>query len=423
MAPAAETMRPDRVVIINDFAEVRGGASSQAVKLARGLARRGIEVCFFSGEAQPKETEHRITHVTLNQEKLVDLRAHEAIRIGLNNAAALDALKKLIADCDSPGTVYHVHGWGQILSPSIFSALSEVSNRVVLHAHDLSMACPNIVYFNFRTGKICDRVPMSLGCLVSNCDKRSRGQKVWRYARHKIYRERASDLRKTAPVIAVHEAMEPFLRLGGVRGEIITVRNTANALLSAPVKAERNDAFVFLGQVLSFKGVFDLARAAELAGVRLVVIGDGTDLSEMKRLCPSAEFKGWKSAEELRDLMQVARALVVPTRGIEPFGVVVVEAAKSGIPVIVSDGLLLAEDVNRLGFGLTYPAGDVEALAETLKYVASDDILVARLSRAAEKHGGSLSPSEEEWIDQIGGVYSRVLEGSHAPTAIRGVAT
>lgn len=413
----------ERVVIINDFAQVRGGASSQAVKLAHGMARRGLDVHFFSGAEAPKAQGNGVSHHALGQKKLMERSPWTALVQGLHNAAAAHRLTQLIQKIDSPDTIYHVHGWGQVLSPSIFAPLTKVADRVVLHAHDLSMACPNIVYFNFQTGKTCDQVPMSLGCLASDCDKRSRGQKIWRYARHGIYRGRARDLRRTRPVIAVHEAMEPFLRKGGVGGEIIAVRNTADALLPTPVQAEKNKNIIYLGQILSFKGVFDLAEAANQSGVRTVVIGDGPDMAEMQRICPAADYKGWKSRDELGALLAKARALVVPTRGVEPFGVVVVEAARSGIPVIVSDGLLLARDVERLGFGLTYPAGDVEALATTLERVAADDRLVAQLSRSAVEHGASLSPSEDEWLDRIQAVYKRILSRARIPASLQEAVT
>ena len=45
----------ERVVVLNDFSAVRGGATSRAVALARGLARTGSEVIYFTGDDGAEE--------------------------------------------------------------------------------------------------------------------------------------------------------------------------------------------------------------------------------------------------------------------------------------------------------------------------------------------------------------------------------
>ncbi len=407
-----------RIVIVNDFADVRGGASSQAVKLARTLAENGWDVTFFSG-AEPKSDIARVRHVSLGQSALLEARKTEAALNGLYNRRAKTALESLIRDHDTPETVYHVHGWAQVLSPPIFAALDRVSDRVVQHAHDFSMACPSIVYFNFPSKRICDRVPMSIGCVASNCDKRSLYQKVWRLARHAIYRRLARRIRKTAPIVSVHERMTPILRQGGAHGEISVVRNHVDDLLRVPVAAEQNKDIVFLGQLLDFKGVVDLARAAKAASSQLVVVGEGPDRKRAERVYPGARFVGWQAREAVGEYLSSARALVVPTRGIEPFGIVVVEAARCGVPVVVSDSVFLADQVRELEIGLTYPAEDVDALATALKRIATDDALVARMSRAGPVKAAALSPESGDWLARIEAVYNGRLgkQGARAEEA------
>lgn len=399
----------NRAVIINDFADVRGGASTQAVKLAGMLATDGWDVCFFSG-ADPLVPIPEVTHVSVGQVALLNATKATAALTGLYNRHASRALETLIRNTDTPRTIYHVHGWSQILSPSIFRALEQVEGRVVMHAHDFSMACPNIVYFNFPKNRTCDQVPMSPGCVLCNCDKRSAVQKVWRVARHGIYRNTARRIRNTAPVIAAHENMEPILRRGGVEGKVNAVRNTSDALLPSPVRAEENQNIVFLGQLLGFKGVIDLAHAARQARTKLLVVGDGPERAKMEAIYPDGQYVGWQQRDTLGVHLATARALVVPTVGIEPFGVVVAEAAQCGIPVIVSDSLFLADQITELGIGVSYPAGDIAALAKALEQVAQDDALVARLSRNAVAKGTGLSPSEGEWLERITAVYLRRLE-------------
>lgn len=404
---------PARVVLINDFATVRGGATAQARRLARGLVNAGLDVTFFSGNA-PDATIDGAEFVSVGDKRLSEQRAISAAVSGLNNASAAEKLSRLIESTDTPETVYHVHGWCQVLSPAIFGALERVAHRVIFHAHDFSLCCPNIVYFDFGTTKTCRRVPLSMDCLLTNCDKRSYPQKVWRWIRHKRFYGLAGNLRRVAPVIAVHENMEPLLRFGGIQGPITPVRNTADAFLERPVRAERNKALVYVGQLFDFKGPHDFVRAAAEMSVPVTVIGEGPSRDEIERIRPGTEFTGWLSGDGLKKRLATARAIVVPTRGIEPFGLVIVEALKSGIPVVVSDGALLAAEVERKGAGLSYPAGDVGALKTCLSRVAADDDLVRKMSERAVECGASLCPSETDWLEQIMGVYSDTLRRASA---------
>ena len=198
---------------------------------------------------------------------------------------------------------------------------------------------------------------------------------------------------------------------GGVGSAVRSPRraNPVTPFFDTPVQAQHNDEIVYVGQLLDFKGVFDLAAAARQAGTRLTVVGDGADRAVMQRRLPKAEYAGWLQGDALRARLAGARAVVVPTRGIEPFGLVAAEAVASGLPVIVSDGLFLAREIAEAGMGLSYPAGDVAALAACLRRVAADDTLVAELSAAAARHGATLAPTEADWIAQIRAVYDRRL--------------
>ena len=64
------------------------------------------------------------------------------------------------------------------------------------------------------------------------------------------------------------------------------------------------------------------------------------------------------------DIATRARALIVPSRITEPFGLVILEAAMSGVPVIVSSHAYLAQNVVQLGFGEAFNIDRSGHLAE-----------------------------------------------------------
>ena len=75
------------------------------------------------------------------------------------------ALRRWIDEHDTPGTVYHLHNWHKVLSPSALGSLRKVASRLVVSTHDFFLACPNGGYFNFPRQQTCNLTPLGLACL------------------------------------------------------------------------------------------------------------------------------------------------------------------------------------------------------------------------------------------------------------------
>jgi len=109
---------------------------------------------------------------------------------------------------------------------------------------------------------------------------------------------------------------------------------------------KKDDYFLYLGRVISKKGIFVAQQVCEKLGKRLVVAGFGydkdanavdaqafEDLLKMKNV----EYVGFAGKEKRMELMKNAKALFLPTLYLEPFGYVVLEANMCGTPVITTD--------------------------------------------------------------------------------------
>lgn len=93
------------------------------------------------------------------------------------------------------------------------------------------------------------------------------------------------------------------------------------------------DYYLLAGQLVSYKRADLAVRAFSGSGKRLVVIGEGEQLKELRAIAGSGvEVLGRQSDEELRMHYGRCRALIFP--GEEDFGMVPVEAMASGRPVI-----------------------------------------------------------------------------------------
>ena len=164
----------------------------------------------------------------------------------------------------------------------------------------------------------------------------------------------------------------------------------------------RNDPFavrdrdlVFLGRLVSDKGADILVEAlAELKrrGLQpsLSIIGGGPEEAALQqqvakaRLETQVRFLGKRTGAELVSELNRHRVLVVPSRWLEPFGIVALEGLACGLVPVVSSGGGLPEATGSCG--LSFPNGDALKLADQLERVLTQPELHAKLLVGAEAH-------------------------------------
>ena len=400
---------PKRVVLISDLSEPRDGPSVIALKTAATLVDRGIAVDYVCGDFGRNPTlESR--GVRIHAVGADDLRSSSfatAVVQGLYNRAAALRLKALVRVHDTPDTLYHVHNWSKILSPSIFDALRPVMDRVILTAHDYFLACPNGGYFHFQRGLPCDETPLSLACLTTNCDRRSRFEKAWRVIRD-VERRLIMDLAGSgATVLAVHEGMVPVLQRGGIPAQSIRVlRNPIHPWSNKRVHVEDNSIFLFVGRLEHDKGVLLLAEAARQAGVPVTFVGEGALGSEISAIYPEAKLAGFKDRAGLQELAANARCVVVPTRSRETFSLVAYEALTSGIPVIISEFAATRDEIVAQGVGISCNPYEPGSLSRSLAELASNNDRLETMSRKGFDERKTLALSDEDWDLSLLEIYA-----------------
>jgi glycogen(starch) synthase len=150
---------------------------------------------------------------------------------------------------------------------------------------------------------------------------------------------------------------------------------------------------VYSGRLEWEKGVHDLLEAlpamrARHPGLRLAVVGEGSQASELARqaaelgVTADVTFVGWVEDDALVALAAAADVAVVPSI-YEPFGLVALEAAAVGTPLVVADTGGLREVVEHGVTGLRFAARDVEALTHAVSALLDDEVLARRLVRDA----------------------------------------
>ncbi|WP_353476543.1 glycosyltransferase family 4 protein (plasmid) [Salipiger sp. H15] len=411
---------PDRIVLLNDFSRAEGGAGYLATTLAAGLSARGLRVTFIAGDTIEQGLPEGVEPVAIGGHALLDGPARSAALRGLDNRTAAAAVGRWISENDTPGTVYHLHNWSNIFSPSVFDALAPVRDRLVIHAHDFFLACPNGAYLDFQRDEICGRTPLSTGCIAVNCDKRSYSHKLWRAARQGVLQRKLRPHLPFARFVTIHEATVPLLRRAITPAHMHVIRNPVTAFASPVPAPEAQRRFVHIGRIQKLKGVFEIAAAGERLGLRIDFFGGGEDLDEMVRRHPSHAYHGWTDRDTIGKAMQTVRAVIVGTKSPEPFCLAAFEAAATGLPLILSDAILAAPELAGTGAAIMFRAGDADALAAVIGRVRDDDALVARLARAARDTRESLGHGLPDWIEAHLRLYTQLARpaGRHTDTQV-----
>ena len=178
-------------------------------------------------------------------------------------------------------------------------------------------------------------------------------------------------------------------------------------------KQNEKKVILFVGRLEEVKGVEYLIDAMEYTEAKLVIVGGGSLEEALKnkaeRFEDRIEFFGPKTHAELREIYPSADVFVMSSvttqKGAkEGFGLVMLEAMASGVPVVAfaSGGIpqLITHNVN----GLLCEEKDIKTLAENINKVLHDDVLRDRLIQS-----GNQTVKEYDY-KEIARKYSKIYE-------------
>ena len=136
------------------------------------------------------------------------------------------------------------------------------------------------------------------------------------------------------------------------------------------------------------KGVDVAIDACRMAGLALVVAGDGPERAALQARAAGADvrFVGRVDDEQLARLRAGAAIALVPSRSAETFGLAAAEAMAAGLPVVASRVGALSELVEPAGL---VQAGNADALARAMTSLAGDR---SAGERARERVRGVCAP-------------------------------
>ena len=281
----------------------------------------------------------------------------------------------------------HFHNTMPLISPSAYYAARSEGVVVVQTLHNYRLACPEATFF--RDGRVCEE------CL---------GKKfAWPAIAHGCYRHSRSASTVVATMVGLHRALgtwtsmvdryivlSEFARAKFVELGIPTMKLALKPNFVDPdpgAGAHTGGYALFVGRLAPGKGVETLLRAWAMLEVppRLKVIGSGPLDRLFQPPPPGVEWLGQQSKADVARAMRDAAFLIFPSELFETFGLSVIEAYSTGLPVIASVGGAAAELVGDGDTGLLYEAGNAAALAHAVKWMLEHPAEMQRMQARARR--------------------------------------
>jgi glycosyltransferase involved in cell wall biosynthesis len=407
------------LMLAQTYSPVVGGEERLVEDLSAQLARRGHEVTVATlrqplGEP-PRRDGVRVELLESAVHGIPGLSVLEERRYAapLPDPRTTAGLRRLLRELRPD--VVHAHNW---LVNSFLPLARGSGAPLVLSLHDYGILCPTKRLF--LDGQVCSG-PAPLKCMRHAFEHygAAKGAMI-------ATGTRLSDpwvRRRVDMFLSVSSAVEELCRVDpGVPHRVVP--NFVGELPPAPVDADEQLSFLpeepfvlYFGDVAEDKGAGNLLAAyRSLEGAPpLVLIGRRGigGLDEVPGVIAPGPLPHALAIEALRRSLFT----VAPSIWAEPFGIVALEAAVAGKPIVASDIGGLRDIVADGETGLMVPAGVREALAAALARMVADAGMRERMGEAAARRAKSFGPEavvprfEEAYRDAIG---ARLKSGGRA---------
>jgi glycosyltransferase involved in cell wall biosynthesis len=360
-----------RILQINKYHYVRGGADSVYFNTSELLKKKGHEVLNFamkfSENYDSSEQSYFAKNEDFNDKGFVGKIT--SVPKFFYNREAEDKLEMLILN--NRPDVAHLHIFYGSLTSSILKTLKKHRIPAVVSIHDYKIVCPAYLFLDGKN-ELCEKCQGKkyYSAVVNKCVKKSilfstifALEAYYRdslYPVHKMF-DRLIFVSKFAAEI--HNKYKPELR--NISRQLYNFDPALGNILPNHYKGEY---FLYIGRLSKEKGLNTLIEAFnKLAHLRLLVVGTGDELTKVRAEAgKNTEFLGFKSGAELKSLVGNSSFVIVPSEWYENNPMAIIESYSLGKPVIASNIGGIPEIVEEGITGFGFRAGDVSELRRVI---------------------------------------------------------
>lgn len=364
-----------KILMVNKFLYPKGGAETYVIKLGKYMSEQGNEVQYFGLENK--------NNILKNE---LDLYVRE-LDLGKNNFKSAFNIFKLIYSLEAKNKMYKLllhfkpdliilNNIEYHLTPSIILAVEKYKKnnskaKLFYVAHDYQLICPSHGLFDSDIN-ICEKC---IGgnywyCFKTKCLKNSRIKSLigsidstyW----HKRNVYQTVD-KIICPSFFLKEKLDTQKEF---KDKTIAIHNFIDNTEKSYCKKE--DYIINFGKFCKDKGTETLLKVVkELPHIRFVFAGYGPLENKIKEY-KNAEYVGFKTGLELKELVSKAKLSIYPSEWYENCPFSVIESQLYGTPVIGSNMGGIPELINLGETGEVFEKGNKDDLKKKIEYLWND---------------------------------------------------
>jgi glycosyltransferase involved in cell wall biosynthesis len=405
------------MMLAQSFAPIVGGEERVVEDLSRELVARGHEVSVATleqpGGESPREVAGARVHTLCSSSYRVVRGRGDSERRHAPPVPDPETVRDLsrVLRRERPQIV-HAHNW---IVHSYLPLARTSHSALALSLHDYGLICATRRLR--RKDHVCSG-PAPVKC--QQCAVDHYGLTKGLVAAFGT-RSRESRLRRHVDVfLPVSSTVEELCR---IREDEVSqvIPNFIGELPPAPLADPRlaqlpDEPFIlYFGDVTEDKGAWELAEAyRDLGDAPPLVLVGRCYIDELKRQPGVHAMGAWPHALAIEALRRSLFS-VAPSLWPEPFGLVALEAAAAGKPIVATDMGGLRDIVVDGETGLVVPAENRPALTAAMQRLIGDPELRERLGAAAKRQAARFSPAAV--IPQFEQAYEVALETHRAQSA------
>lgn len=388
-----------KILQINKFLKIVGGAETYMFSLAKGLKERNHEVAFWGMSDDDNLVEDKYDSFV----RKIDFNGKTTVFKSLLDTPSLiysneniKRFKKIISKFKPD--VIHIHNFNYQLTPSFLGEAKKEGIKIVHTIHDSQLVCPNHQLYIPHKNKVCYACKggkyynaVKNKCIKNSYPKSALGM-LESYTHHNIL----NTYNKYFDVLISPSNFYKNIVQDNIKKQIIRKPNFVD--FDNPVEQERDEYVLYFGRISKEKGIERLLKIFTNLNYKLVLVGKGEiEVKSEKNI----QHIGPKYGSELLNLIKKAKFTIHPSVWYDNFPMSILESLAQGTPVIASNHSGFLETINNTnGYLLNF---DEQGIVEKLENILFNKTYldVNQIADDARK-----AYSKKKHIDEILKIYT-----------------
>ena len=349
-----------RILLVNKFYYRRGGDCIVTMNLEQLLKAHGLEVAVYAMQYPDNIKSPWSKYWPKSMSKI------DAFSRPFGSIEVKDGFERLLDDFKPD--VVHLHNIHTQLSPIIAKIAHERGVRVVWTLHDTKLVCP--CYTCMRDGQWCEECFTDKKAVIKHrCMPGGIIGSIIGYIESKKWNKEKLQEYTDLFLPPSQFMMDTVVRGGYNPKKFMVLCNFIDVEKVKNPCFEKKNYYVYLGRVNEVKGIRTLCKASAVLPYKLIVIGDGELLPELKLQYKNSDivFMGQMEWNDFRSIIEGAKFMVLPSEWSENNPLTVIESQSLGTPVLGARIGGIPELIEEKISGMTFESCNVEDLKKKIE--------------------------------------------------------